>query len=37
LENARQRLRLLCGELAKLTLANRDRDHVTAVASIPLQ
>lgn len=36
LENARQRLRLLCGELAGLTLANRDRDHVAAIASIPL-
>jgi LytS/YehU family sensor histidine kinase len=36
LENARQRLRLLCGDLAGLKLANRDRDHVAAIASIPL-
>jgi two-component system, LytTR family, sensor kinase len=36
LENARQRLRLLSGELARLTLSNRDSDHVAATASIPL-
>lgn len=36
LENARQRLRLLSGELARLTITNRDRDHVAAIASIPL-
>lgn len=36
LENARQRLRLLSGELARLTLRNRDSDHVAATASIPL-
>jgi LytS/YehU family sensor histidine kinase len=36
LENARQRMRLLSGELARLTLSNRDADHVSATASIPL-
>lgn len=36
LENARQRLQLLSGELARLTLKNRDADHVAATASIPL-
>ena len=36
LENARERLRLLSGELARLTLANRGQDRVAATASIPL-
>jgi two-component system, LytTR family, sensor kinase len=36
LENARERLRLLSGELARLTLANKGQDRVSATASIPL-
>ncbi len=36
LDNARERLRLLSGELARLTLANKDSDRVAATASIPL-
>ncbi len=36
LENARERLRLLSGEPARLTMANRGDDRVAATASIPL-
>jgi two-component system, LytTR family, sensor kinase len=36
LENARERLRLLSGEFARLTLANKDAERVAATASIPL-
>ncbi len=36
LENARERLRLLSGELARLTVTNRGHDRVAATASIPL-
>jgi hypothetical protein len=36
LQNARERMRLLSGELARLTLANKGLDRVSATASIPL-